>query len=75
MKTTKKVKSFRISPTTEYKLTRLKEAWNKSEGKVIEQLINSAYFEIYTEPEITKQLTPEQKEMIRIASAEWVDKF
>lgn len=72
MENKKKVKSFRISPTTEYKLNELKKIFKKSEGKVLEQLINSAYYQIRTEPKIIRELTPEQKELIKIANTEWV---
>lgn len=71
MKNTKKVKSFRISEITRYKLKKLKEAWKTSEGKVLEKLINAAYYEIYS------NMTAYQEDLItedlrRIANTEWI---
>lgn len=37
MSNNSKVKTFRIKPVTQYKLTKLKELWNMSEGKTIEK--------------------------------------
>ena len=71
----KKVKTFRISPTTQYKLTKLKEAWKKSEGKVLEQLINSAYYQIYTSDNVTlnSEWLKENKQRLKeIIETEWV---
>lgn len=71
MKNTKKVKSFRISEISRYKLSKLKEAWRTSEGKVLEKLINAAYYEIcsnmttYREDLITEDL-------VKIANTEWI---
>ena len=71
MKNTKKVKSFRISEISRYKLSKLKEAWQTSEGKVLEKLINAAYYEIYS------NLTAYQEDLItedlvRMANTEWI---
>lgn len=71
----KKVKTFRISSTTQYKLTKLKEAWKKSEGKVIEQLINSAYYQIYTSDNVilnSEWLKENRQRLKEIIETEWV---
>ena len=71
----KKVKTFRISPTTQYKLTKLKEAWKKSEGKVLEQLINSAYYQIYTSDNVilnSEWLKENKQRLKEIIETEWV---
>ena len=74
MKNTKKVKSFRISKTTEYKLTKLKEQWNISEGKTIERLIDSAYYKLFGNHQWKGELTDDEKELIKIANTEWIER-
>lgn len=71
---TKKVKTFRISQIVQYKLTKLTEKFKKSEGKVISQLIETAYYR-ECDTRIPRELTPEEKELIEIANTEWVGKF
>lgn len=71
MNNNKKVKTFRISPIVQYKLSKLKEAWKTSEGKVLEKLINAAYYEIYS------NMTPYREDLItedlvKIANTEWI---
>lgn len=63
-----KVKTFRINEVTQYKLTKLKELWNISEGKTIERIIDSAYWKLFGEHQYGKELT-------EIANTEWVVKF
>lgn len=71
MKNTKKVKSFRISEITRYKLSKLKEAWQTSEGKILEKLINAAYYEIYSNMTAYREdLITE--DLVKIANTEWI---
>lgn len=74
MENKKKVKTFRISPIVQYKLTKLTEKFKKSEGKVISQLIETAYYR-ECDTRIPRELTPEEKELIEIANTEWIGKF
>lgn len=74
MKNNSKVKSFRIKPTTQYKLTRLKEQWGISEGKTIERLIDSTYYKLFGNHQWGRELTNDEKELIKIANTEWVEK-
>ena len=68
MKNTKKVKTFRINEVTQYKLTKLKEQWNISEGKTIERIIDSAYWKLFGDHQYGK-------DVIEIANTEWIGKF
>ena len=70
-----KVKTFRINRITQYKLTKLREQWNMSEGKTIERIINTAYYEIFGDHQRGRELTKEEKELIEIANTEWIGKF
>lgn len=67
----KKVKSFRISEISRYKLSKLKEAWKTSEGKVLEKLINAAYYEIFSNMTAYREDTITE-ELIKIANTEWI---
>lgn len=69
MKNTKKVKSFRISKTTEYKLRMLTEIYKQSEGKILEKLINDAYYKN------TINKKEYNEEIDRIINTEWVEKY
>lgn len=71
----KKVKTFRINRITQYKLTKLKEQWNISEGKTIERIIDSTYFKLFGNHQWGKELTDDEKELIKIASTEWVERY
>lgn len=75
MNNNSKVKTFRIKPITQYKLTKLKEQWNISEGKTIERLIDSAYYRMYGNHQWGRELTKEEKEMIEIANTPWVEDY
>lgn len=70
-----KVKTFRIKPATQYKLTKLKEQWGISEGKTIERLIDSTYYKLFENHQQKRELTNDEKELIKIANTEWVEKF
>lgn len=70
-----KVKTFRINRITQYKLTKLKEQWNISEGKTIERIIDTAYYKIFGDHQRGRELTKEEKELIEIANKEWIGKF
>lgn len=70
-----KVKTFRINEVTQYKLTKLKEQWNISEGKTIERVIDSAYYKLFGNHQWGKVLTNDEKKIIEIANTEWVGKF
>lgn len=63
-----KVKTFRINEVTQYKLTRLKEQWNISEGKTIERIIDSAYYKLFGNHQYTK-------EQIEIANTPWIEDY
>ena len=63
-----KVKTFRINEVTQYKLTKLKEQWNISEGKTIERVIDSAYYKLFGDHHLNKEL-------IEIANTPWVDDY
>ena len=63
-----KVKTFRINEVTQYKLTKLKEQWNISEGKTIERIIDSAYYKLYGNHQLNKEL-------IEIANTDWVNDY
>lgn len=63
-----KVKTFRINEVTQYKLTKLKEQWDISEGKTIERIIDSAYWKLFGDHQWGRELTKEEKEMIEIAN-------
>ena len=63
-----KVKTFRINRITQYKLTKLRELWNISEGKTIERVIGNAYYKLFGEHQWGK-------EQIEIANTEWIGKF
>lgn len=65
-----KVKTFRINEVTQYKLTKLKELWNISEGKTIERIIDSTYYKLFGWGR-----SKEEKELTEIANTEWVEKF
>lgn len=65
-----KVKTFRINEVTQYKLTKLKEQWNISEGKTIERVINSAYYKLFGWGR-----TKEEKELYEIANTPWIDDY
>lgn len=75
MNTNSKVKTFRIKPLTQYKLTKLKENWDISEGKTIERLIDSAYYKMFGNHQWGKELTNDEKELIEIAKTEWVERY
>lgn len=75
MKEKKKVKTFRINRITQYKLTKLKERWDISEGKTIERLIDSAYYKLFGNHQWGKELTNDEKELIKIANTQWVEKY
>lgn len=68
MSTNSKVKTFRIKPTTQYKLTRLKEQWGISEGKTIERIIDSAYWKLFGDHQYGKELR-------EIANTPWIDNY
>lgn len=70
-----KVKTFRINEITQYKLTRLKEQWGISEGKTIEKLIDSAYWKLFGNHQCGKELTNDEKKLIKIANTPWVEKY
>lgn len=70
-----KVKTFRINDVTQYKLTRLKEQWRISEGKTIERLIDSAYYKLFGNQQWGKELTNDEKKLIKIANTPWVEKY
>lgn len=70
-----KVKTFRINKITQYKLTKLKEQWNISEGKTIERVIDSAYYKLFGNHQWGRELNKEEKELIEIANTEWVGKI
>lgn len=70
-----KVKTFRIKPVTQYKLTKLREQWDISEGKTIERLIDSAYYKLFGNHQWGKELTKEEKELIEIANTPWVENY
>ena len=63
-----KVKTFRINSITQYKLTKLKELWNISEGKTIERIIDSAYYKLFGDHQWGK-------EQIEIANTPWIDDY
>lgn len=67
-----KVKTFRINRITQYKLTKLKENWNISEGKTIEIIIDAAYYKLFGDHQWGKELTKEERELIEIANTPWV---
>lgn len=75
MSTNSKMKTFRIKPVTQYKLTKLKEQWDISEGKTIERLIDSAYYKLFGNHQWGKELTNDEKELIKIASTEWIERY
>ncbi len=68
MNNNSKIKTFRIKPVTQYKLTKLKEQWDISEGKTIERLIDSAYYKLFGNHQISKEL-------IEIANTPWIEKY
>ena len=70
-----KVKTFRIKPVTQYKLTKLKEQWDISEGKTIERLIDSAYYKLFGNHQWGKEITNNEKELIEIAKTEWIERY
>lgn len=70
-----KVKTFRINRITQYKLTKLREQWNVSEGKTIERIIDAAYYKLFGDHQWGKELTNDEKELIKIANTEWIRKF
>lgn len=70
-----KVKTFRINSITQYKLTKLKEQWNISEGKTIERIIDSAYYKLYVDHQYGKELTKDERELIKIANTPWVENY
>ena len=70
-----KVKTFRINEVTQYKLTKLKEQWNISEGKTIERIIDSAYYKLFGNHQWGKELTDDEKELIKIANTEWIERY
>ena len=70
-----KVKTFRINEVTQYKLTKLKEQWGISEGKTIERIIDSAYFQLFGVHQYGRKLTEHDKEIIRIANTPWIDDY
>lgn len=70
-----KVKTFRINRITQYKLTKLKENWNISEGKTIEIIIDSAYWKLFGDHQWGRELTKDEKEIIEIANTPWVDDY
>lgn len=70
-----KVKTFRINQVTQYKLTKLKEQWNKSEGKTIEIIIDAAYYKLFGDHQWGKVLTKEEKELIEIANTPWIEDY
>lgn len=65
----KKVKTFRINKTTEYKLKMLSEMYKQSEGKILEKLIIEAYYKTTTNKK------EYNKEIERIINTEWVEKY
>lgn len=68
MNNNSKVKTFRIKPVTQYKLTKLKEQWDISEGKTIERLIDSAYYKLFGNHQL-------RKELYEIANTPWIDDY
>lgn len=74
MENKKKVKTFRISPIVQYKLTKLTEKFKKSEGKIISELIETAYYR-ECDKRIPRELTPEEKELIEIANTPWIKDY
>ena len=68
MSTNSKVKTFRIKPITQYKLTKLKEQWNISEGKTIERIIDNAYYNLFGDD-------PLIKDIMKIINTPWVEKY
>lgn len=70
-----KVKTFRINEVTQYKLTKLKEQWDISEGKTIERLIDSAYYKLFGNHQYGRELTDDEKELIKIANTEWIERY
>ena len=75
MSTNSKVKTFRIKPVTQYKLTKIKEQWNISEGKTIENIIDAAYYKLFGDHQWDRGLTKEEKELIEIANTPWIDDY
>ena len=69
-----KVKTFRINEVTQYKLTKLKEQWNISEGETIERVIDRVYQKLFG-CHWGKVLTKEEKEMIEIANTPWIEDY
>lgn len=69
MKNTKKVKSFRVSKTTEYKLRMLAKIYKQSEGKILEKLINEAYYKN------TINKNEYDEKIDKIINTEWVEKY
>ena len=63
-----KVKTFRINEVTQYKLTKLKEQWNISEGKTIERIIDSAYWKLFGNHQL-------EKELYEIANTPWIEDY
>lgn len=70
-----KVKTFRINEVTQYKLTKLREQWSISEGKTIERIIDSAYYKLFGNHQWGRELTNDEKELIKIANTPWVEKY
>ena len=70
MENKKKVKTFRISETTEYMLRRLSEYQKISEGKTLEKLIQKEYEWLFPKYDEKKE-----KELIKIANTPWVEKY
>ena len=75
MKNATKVKTFRINEVTQYKLTKLKEQWDISEGKTIKRIIDAAYYKLFGDHQWGKVLTKEEKELIEIANTPWIDDY
>lgn len=69
-----KVKTFRINEVTQYKLTKLKENWNISEGRTLERLIDSAYWKLFGNHQRGRELTDDEIELIKIANTEWIER-
>lgn len=64
MKDTKKVKSFRMSEKTEYKLKVLSKQWGMGTGKYLENLINKEYLKWISGPRVVYNK--------QIIDAEWI---
>ena len=67
MKNTKKIKSFRMSEQTEYKLKALSKQWGMGTGKYLEKIIDNEYKKWMSGPRVVYDK--------KIINAEWIGKF